>query len=121
MGLQNWRHANTYTDRMQKKKFSTVEVSVTGSQKKLLIHVSYSNETYFILSVYVNSHNSDTWSVENPHVVYGVFLRDLTIGVSCAISLHRIVPPMIFKNTMNSKCYVLFSKATSLLDDLSEK
>jgi hypothetical protein len=67
--------------------------------------VFYTDEARFHLSGYMNSQNNSYWSAENPHSIHEAPLHDVKIGVWCAISAHRIIGPVFFQETINSKRY----------------
>jgi hypothetical protein len=69
-----------------------------------LLFLTY--EAYFHISGYVNSQYTRIWSDENPHAVHQTPLRDIKIGVRCAVSVKRIIGPIFYHKTVNSDRYV---------------
>ena len=67
----------------------------------------FTNEAWFHLSGHVNSQNSRLWSSDNPHSLHETPLHDKKVGVWFAISKRRIIGPIFFMNTINSKRYCL--------------
>jgi hypothetical protein len=71
--------------------------------------VFYTDEAWCHLSGYVNSQNNRYWSAENQHSVHKVPFHDVKIGVWCAISAHRIIGPVFFRElTEEEKTYGYF-------------
>ena len=66
--------------------------------------IFFTDEAWFHLSGYVNSQNSRLWSSDNPHSLHTTPLHDKKVDVQVAIS-RRIVGPIFFMNTINSKHY----------------
>jgi hypothetical protein len=56
--------------------------------------MSYSDQTWFILRGYVNSHGNRYWSKENPRSGHEVPLHDLKAGVWCTITVRRVTGPV---------------------------
>jgi hypothetical protein len=65
----------------------------------------FTDEVWFHLSGYVNTQNTRLWSSENRYAVHETPLHDQKLRVSVAISRRRIVGPLFFEETMNSKRY----------------
>ena len=67
----------------------------------------FTDKAWFYLPGYVSLQNSRLWSSDNPHSLHETPLHDKKVGVWIAISRHRIVGPIFFMNTINSKHYCL--------------
>ena len=65
----------------------------------------FADEAWFHLSAYVNTQNTQLWSSENPHALHEKPLHDQKFGVWVAIAIRRIVGPLFFEETVNSKRY----------------
>jgi hypothetical protein len=50
---------------------------------------------------YVNSQSTRIRSDRNPHAVHQIPLRDIKIGVWCAVSARRIISPIFYHETLN--------------------
>jgi hypothetical protein len=72
----------------------------------------FTDEAWFHLSGYVNTKNTRLWSSENPCAVHEKPFHDQKRGLWVAISRRRIVGPLFFQETVNSKPYC------SMLHDL---
>jgi len=67
----------------------------------------FTDEAWFHFSGYVNTQKTRLWSSENPHALHEKLLHDQKLGVWVAISRRRIVDPLFFEETVNSKHYCL--------------
>jgi hypothetical protein len=65
----------------------------------------FTNEAWFHLYGYFNSHNSRVWSATNPYEIKDTTLHDQKVGVWCVILRNRIIGPIFFSDTINSKPY----------------
>jgi hypothetical protein len=69
------------------------------------ILVFYSDEAWFHLSGYVNSHNSRIRSAENPHTFHERPLHSLKVSVRCAVFRRRIIVPIFFSEKITAERY----------------
>jgi hypothetical protein len=65
-----------------------------------------SDEVGFHLSGFVNAQSTRQWDTENPHAEHEIPLHDQKVGVWCAVSGRKIIGPIFFYDTVNSKRYV---------------
>jgi hypothetical protein len=59
----------------------------------------------FSLSTKVKSQNNIYRCTKNPYAVYSVLLCNLKVCVWCAVSVHKIIRPVFFKET-NYNCFI---------------
>jgi hypothetical protein len=64
------------------------------------------DEAYFCLSISVSSQNPWIWSDENSHTVHLIPLHDTETRERCAVSVRRIVGPVLCDRTLNSDCCI---------------
>jgi hypothetical protein len=77
---------------------------ITANRDDILeVAFFFTDEAWFHLSGYVNSQNSRVWSATKPHEIQDTPLYDEEIGVWWATSRNRIIGPMFFDDTINSK------------------
>jgi hypothetical protein len=57
------------------------------------------------ISMNIRTQNNRHWSAENPHFIH-IHLHDVEVGVSCALSVRRIIGPVVYPETINSDRYV---------------
>ncbi|PNF28908.1 hypothetical protein B7P43_G01802, partial [Cryptotermes secundus] len=69
----------------------------------------FSDEVWFHLQGYINTHNNHYWSSQNPHLTQKVLLHPAKVGVGCAVS-GRIVLSVFFTEKINcERCLHTFS------------
>ena len=59
----------------------------------------------FSLSTMVKSQNNRYRCIKNPYAVYVILLYNLKVGVWCAVSVHKHIRPVFFKET-NYICFI---------------
>ncbi len=75
-----------------------------------------SDEAWFYLSGYVNTHNTRYWSFTNPNQEIKA-PQSQRIGVWCAVSRRRIVGPLFFTTSINSERYCeIFQQFSAMLE-----
>jgi hypothetical protein len=78
-----------------------------------------SNEAWFHLSGYINSHNSNVWPAFNVHEIMETPLLNQKDGVLCTLSQNWAIGPILFEDTIISDhhCQLIMYSSISLLNE----
>ena len=92
-------HEHYDTDRESRLNFVNWYLHVVhdGETDPILIHLA--TKLGFISGDAVNPQNNRYWSAENPTLIPEVLLHGFNIGMRCAMSVTRVIGPILFSKT----------------------